>query len=335
MAQETFVHAYFRMHQLREPEKFLPWLRTIAERFCLMHLRRRREEAVEPAEMEQLSAKATRSDDTDVQDALGALPKPMLEAVKLTYLLGYSNAEAAEILGVCEGTIKSRLHRARAILRMELGIMTKERTDHGFNDKVVERLMRRAQALMDQRDYLAAEEPLDEVLSLQFEYDIPFDPEAVRMAEKVWDEMRRRDTESNARQYGRRLEDLNWTITPFNTLCNSLAAPGGEGADLWGVPREVLPHLVDARDVCRRLKISPATLHRFVHDGMPVIRYRPWMRFDWERVLAWLADKNVEPDTTMELASRPLRYLFTEIESGRLTASQAERLFQDLDLPPV
>jgi RNA polymerase sigma-70 factor (ECF subfamily) len=330
VAQESFVHAYFRLHQLREPEKFLPWLRSIADRFCLMHIRRRREEPVDPAEAERLTAASP-----GIREALDALPEPMLDAVKLTFLLGYTNSEAAEILGVREGTIKSRLSRARAILRMEMGIMSARKTGRSFHDEVIERLIRQARELLEQGDYAAAEKPLDEVLDIQFENGLRFDAEAVRMAESIWDEMRRRDAESNALQYGKRLEDLDWKVAKFNTLSNSFAPPGGEGEDLWGVPRETLGQLVDSRDICRRLKISPVALNRLVQEGVPVIRYRPWVRYDWERVQSWLAGRRVEPDVTLDQASHPLRFLFVEIESGRLTADRAERMFRDLDLPPV
>lgn len=213
--------------------------------------------------------------------------------------------------------------------------MSEKKTDRSFHDEVIERLMRQARELLEQGEYAAAGIPLDEVLDIQFENGLRFDAEAVRMAEGIWDEMRRRDAESNAQQYGKRLEDLDWKVAKFNTLCNSLAPPGGEGQDLWGVPQDALKSLLDARDICRRLKISPVTLQALVHEGLPVIRYRPWIRYDWERVQSWLADKKVEPDVTLDQASHPLRFLFAEIEAGRLTADQAERVFHDLDLPPV
>jgi RNA polymerase sigma-70 factor (ECF subfamily) len=31
LAQEMFIHAYFKLDQLRDPEKFLPWLKKIAQ----------------------------------------------------------------------------------------------------------------------------------------------------------------------------------------------------------------------------------------------------------------------------------------------------------------
>ncbi len=121
----------------------------------------------------------------------------------------------------------------------------------------------------------------------------------------------------------------------FNVLSNSLAHPGGEGKDIWGVPSEI--NSFDARDICRRLKVSPTTLHRWVQQGLPAIRYRPWVRFDYNRVKAWLAEQGItpRPEITLAQASRPLRFLFAEIEAHRLTAEQAEHIFRELDLPAV
>lgn len=336
IAQEAFVHAFFRLPQLREAEKFMPWLRSITARFCLMHLRRRREECIEPGETERLSAVEASHDDSRLEEALAKLPEAMQLTIRLTYLHGYTTTEAAEILGVRRGTIKSRLGRARAALRKELGIMGEREPSSAFMNEVTERLMERARELLERGEYEAAEESLDEVLNVQFEHGSRFDPEAVRMAESVWEQMRQRNAEANARQYGKHLEDLDWKVGKFNTLSNSLAHPGGEGQDIWGVPRGA-KSVLDARDICRRLKVSPTTLHRWIQQGMPVIRYRPWVRFGYDRVKAWLSEQGItpRPEITLAQASHPLRFLFAEIEADRLTAKQAERILRELDLPPV
>lgn len=334
IAQEAFVRAWFLMPQLREPDRFLPWLRTIAERLCLMRLRRRREECVEPAEIERLSPA---TDPPDALDILDPLPDAMRRAVSLTYFDGYTCAEAAEILGIREGTVKSRLSRARAILKKELAIMGEPKSTAVFKNEVTERLMHRAEQLMERREYEAAGEHLDEVLAIQFERDMCLDPEAVRMAEQAWEQSRQRDAETNARQYGRELADLDWKVAKFNELSNSLEPPGGEGKDIWGVPADSWHEVVDARDIFRRLKVSPTTLRGWLGRGMPVIRYRPWVRFDFGRVKAWLADQGIDPRPEISLreASHPLAWLFGQIEAGRLTAEQAERIVRELDLPAV
>lgn len=335
IAQEAFVRAYFLMPQLRDRDRFLPWLRTIAERLCLMRLRSRREECVSPAELERLNPIAEPSE--PLGDFLDTLPDAMGRAVSLTYFEGFTCAEAAEILGVQEGTVKSRLSRARAILKKELTIMGEPKSTSAFKNETTERLMRRAERLIEQGEYEAAGEQLEDVLDIQFERDMFLDPEAVRMAERAWEQSRQRDAEENARRYGRRLEDLDWKVARFNELSNSLAHPGGEGRDIWGMPADAWEHVLDARDICRRLKVSPATLHGWIGQGLPVIRYRPWVRFDLERVKAWLADRGTDskPEISLREASHPLAYLFSAIEAGRITAEQAERIFRELDLPPV
>jgi RNA polymerase sigma-70 factor (ECF subfamily) len=112
IAQEAFVRAYFLMPQLREPDRFVPWLRAIADRLCLMSLRSRREECVEPAELERLSPTIEPSEpDADV---LGSLPDSMRRAVSLTYFDGYTCAETAEILGTRPPTLLGVSSRSRA-----------------------------------------------------------------------------------------------------------------------------------------------------------------------------------------------------------------------------
>jgi RNA polymerase sigma-70 factor, ECF subfamily len=50
---------------------------------------------------------------TAVFDAIAALPDPFREVIVAVDLVGLSYREAAALLGVREGTIMSRLHRAR------------------------------------------------------------------------------------------------------------------------------------------------------------------------------------------------------------------------------
>ena len=52
-----------------------------------------------------------------LREAIAALPEEQREALVLTQLEGVSYVEAAEQLGVSEGTVKSRVNRARTRLR--------------------------------------------------------------------------------------------------------------------------------------------------------------------------------------------------------------------------
>jgi len=70
--------------------------------------------------------------DRDVKEALAAMPEDFRMAVYLSDVEGFSYKEIAEIMGVPNGTVMSRLHRGRKLLRESLAAYAKER---GFTVK--------------------------------------------------------------------------------------------------------------------------------------------------------------------------------------------------------
>ena len=58
----------------------------------------------------------------EIEAAIGALPEGARDALVLHALYGYSHGEAAQMLGVAEGTCKAQLHRARKLLRERLNV---------------------------------------------------------------------------------------------------------------------------------------------------------------------------------------------------------------------
>ena len=147
VAQDAFVQAYFRLHQLRKPEALPAWLRRLTDRLALMRLRRRREEPLEPERLERMRALRAAPDDSgargEAREMLTRLPPMMRQAVALTYLAGYTSAEVASLLGVKEGTVKSRLSRARAFLREELAVRQKELAEGRPEDEFTQEVLRR------------------------------------------------------------------------------------------------------------------------------------------------------------------------------------------------
>ena len=139
LAQETFVRVYRAAGRYQETGKFESWLFRIASNLVRSRQRRpdqRRphlplEEA--PAGAGELAAtgREARPDEAtwraEVRDALRqALPRlPLVfrEAVLLRDVEGRSYREIAEMLGVEEGTVKSRAHRGRKHLRELLAPM--------------------------------------------------------------------------------------------------------------------------------------------------------------------------------------------------------------------
>jgi RNA polymerase sigma-70 factor (ECF subfamily) len=123
--QETFVSALRSAARYRGESEVSTWLHRIVVNACLDRIRRRRTRATEPLAGHDLPAPRDGIDDhltrLTVSDALAALPDGQRLAVVLVDVHGFSITEAADVLGVREGTVKSRCARARARLAGLLG----------------------------------------------------------------------------------------------------------------------------------------------------------------------------------------------------------------------
>jgi RNA polymerase sigma factor (sigma-70 family) len=103
------------------------WLSRIATNVFLDEMRRRGRRPVQslPADIELAGPAAPPADqalsaevlDDDVQAALSGLPEEYRAAVVLCDVVGLSYGEIAESLGIPSGTVRSRIHRGRALLR--------------------------------------------------------------------------------------------------------------------------------------------------------------------------------------------------------------------------
>ena len=123
--QDAMISAFRRAASFRGESAVTTWLHRIVVNACLDLLRRR---AARPATSglaaEALDAVAAghgpAQPDTDtsldVTAALRTLPPEQRAALVLVDMLGYPVAEAAAVLGVSEGTVKSRCSRGRARL---------------------------------------------------------------------------------------------------------------------------------------------------------------------------------------------------------------------------
>lgn len=349
VAQEALVKAFFRLSQLRKPESLLPWLRRLTDRIALMRLRSRQDEPWEP---ERLTAVCPVSPPRDeAAQLLEQLPPPMRQTLTLTYLAGYTCAETAALLGIREGTVKSRLSRARALLKegfaVTKGEMKKSMPKQEFAKRTFQRLMREARRLMEKGDIEAAGRRADQALGAQAEpyfaagqgpMEVPWDEEAARIKGAGRREQRRKECEANAALYGYRLEDLDWELEDVNIMSGTLAKPTGRGRDWWGIPfsrQEIRIH--EARDTMRRLHCSPQTLYGWIKQGMPVLRCWPFVRFDWNLIDKWLqanaiADWPKESDHDLD---RPVRLILKAVEKGGVTARQAEEILDALGVQDV
>ncbi len=133
LTQDAFVRAYRRLNRLRAPEAFGVWLRRIAVNIGRDYLKRRRlptEPLVSPSGEERLIIDPGDSPDrvvvqsellVVVRRAIGRLPEEHRLVVTMHHLEGMEVKDIAEVLGIPVGTVKSRLSRARGVLRELLG----------------------------------------------------------------------------------------------------------------------------------------------------------------------------------------------------------------------
>lgn len=145
LVAETVVKAWTRLDELRDPQAFQAWIQRILNNTFVSEWRHRRaspevlveapceDGAGEPFSLfeklhqpfllwwsdpeESLIAGLLRE---DLDRALDALPDAYRVAVVLVDVQGYSYPEAAEVLGVPVGTVRSRLSRARSQLQRAL-----------------------------------------------------------------------------------------------------------------------------------------------------------------------------------------------------------------------
>jgi RNA polymerase sigma factor (sigma-70 family) len=116
-AQEALIAILRNLSQLQEPAALRSWARRIAAREAVRVARRSREEAGRPAE--ELAAPGQPELGVEIRDQLERLEPEQRAILVLRDLEGLSEQEAATLLKVAPGTVKSRLHRARARFRRE------------------------------------------------------------------------------------------------------------------------------------------------------------------------------------------------------------------------
>lgn len=123
--QEVWLKILRGIDRLREPERLIPWMFSIARITVLDRLRSRYAESVEVPLAEELQADESEpvieiGESELLHDALEGLPLIDREAIALFYLRELSLNEVAAVLEIPVGTVKSRLHRARTLLRKKL-----------------------------------------------------------------------------------------------------------------------------------------------------------------------------------------------------------------------
>lgn len=131
LAQETFVTAWQRLDDLREPAKLRAWLCGIVRNLAANASRREQRRGGPAMSLDAVPEQA--ADDADpaahavtkeeaalLWSSLGGLPAAYREPLVLFYRQGHSVAEVAASLELSEDVVKQRLSRGRVMLREEM-----------------------------------------------------------------------------------------------------------------------------------------------------------------------------------------------------------------------
>ncbi|MUN54047.1 sigma-70 family RNA polymerase sigma factor [Kocuria koreensis] len=139
LVQEAYTKAFSAFHQYKPGTNLKAWLyRILTNTYINLYRKRQREphqantDSVEDWQLVQASAhtssglKSAESEalehlpDSDVKSALQSLPEDFRMAVYYSDVEGFAYKEIAEILDIPIGTVMSRLHRGRRLLREQL-----------------------------------------------------------------------------------------------------------------------------------------------------------------------------------------------------------------------
>lgn len=125
VTQDAFVSIYVNIKSLKDPDKLKPWMFSILKNSAYKKFKDKKREFPD----DEISLKADKETYTiedefavksEIREALMTLSQKHREVIVLFYYNDLSIKEIASALGVFEGTVKSRLFKARRVLKKEL-----------------------------------------------------------------------------------------------------------------------------------------------------------------------------------------------------------------------
>ena len=141
--QEAYVRAFLHLEQFRGPEGFAAWLMRITTRTAFGIARKEsglRAVTAQLSESDQLLVEAPEPERASISDeiisllerAVESLPRDFRVVMLLREFEGMSTEETARVLMLKPATVKTRLHRAKAILRSRFKYRLDEVLPHAY-----------------------------------------------------------------------------------------------------------------------------------------------------------------------------------------------------------
>ena len=120
LVQDIFLHALRKLHTLRNPTAFGPWIAMIARNRAMDFHRASRE----TVEIEENTAVAKPSNRTakEVLDFIRQLPDAYRETLVLRFVEGMTGPEIAVRTGLTPASVRVNLHRGMKLLRQKMGV---------------------------------------------------------------------------------------------------------------------------------------------------------------------------------------------------------------------
>ncbi len=119
VSQDAWVAIAKGLSKLNDPAAFPAWAYRIVTNKCRdrLHKESRQKQLHERLTIENSGNETKSTDPPELKDAFERLSEDMQAVLTLRYFENFAVMEISEILGIAAGTVKSRLHRARAELK--------------------------------------------------------------------------------------------------------------------------------------------------------------------------------------------------------------------------
>jgi len=137
IVQDVFIKAQMKSNQLKEAEKFTAWMYTMT-RNSIMDYHRARKKTIEPEALAQADEYNEFNDcvASCINQLMHTLPSPYREALELTEKENLPQKDLAVRLGISYSGAKSRVQRARQMLKEKMDALYDIKTD-GYGNVLV------------------------------------------------------------------------------------------------------------------------------------------------------------------------------------------------------